>query len=62
MQTSRASTHGRSLAACFFSGHWVYFAFIINWYAAERDDPATVTEFFSAVNRTLTLVKDVLSF
>ncbi len=53
--------HARSIAGgMFFSGRWVYFAFIINWYAAEQQDPATVSEFFSAVNQTLTLVKDVL--
>jgi beta-lactamase class A len=54
--------HARSIAgAIFFSGHWVYFAFIINWYAASGDDPETVRQFFSAIHQALTGVKDLLS-
>jgi beta-lactamase class A len=54
--------HARSMAgAIFFGGHWVYFAFILNWDHPELDDPATVNGFFSAVNQALALVKNSLS-
>jgi len=54
--------HARSFAGgMFFSGHWVYFAFIINWYAAGDIDPDTVNQFFSAIHDALTGVKDLLS-
>jgi beta-lactamase class A len=54
--------HARSIAGgMFFSGHWVYFAFIINWYAASLNDPDTVNQFFSAIHRALTGVRDLLS-
>ena len=54
--------HARSMAgAIFFGEHWVYFAFILNWDNPELNDPATVNEFFSAVNHSLTLVKNSLS-
>jgi beta-lactamase class A len=54
--------HVRSIAGgMFFSGHWVYFAFIINWYAANAEDPEIVNQFFSAIHQALTLVKDSLS-
>lgn len=42
----------------FFASHWVYFAFILNWYAAGAEDDATVRQFFSAIHEALTLVKD----
>jgi beta-lactamase class A len=54
--------HARSIAGgLFFSGRWVYFAFIINWYAANGEDPETVSNFFSAINYALTCVRDSLS-
>jgi beta-lactamase class A len=54
--------HARSLAGgIFFSGHWVYFAFIINWYASGGEDTETVDRFFSAIHRALTLIKERLS-
>ena len=57
-----AGSHARSIAGgLFFSGRWVYFAFIINWFAAEEKDPDTVSAFFSAINQTLTCVRDSLS-
>jgi beta-lactamase class A len=41
--------HARSIAGgLFVAGRWIYFAFVLNWNAAEPDDPATVDEFFSA--------------
>lgn len=54
--------HARSIAGgMFFAGHWAYFAFIINWYAASGDDPETVHQFFSAIQQALTGVKNLLS-
>jgi beta-lactamase class A len=54
--------HARSIAGgMFFSGRWVYFAFIINWYAANGEDPETVSRFFSVINHALTCVRDSLS-
>jgi beta-lactamase class A len=50
--------HARSIAGgMFFSNRWVYFAFVINWYAESVADPGTVEAFFSAINRSLTIVK-----
>lgn len=53
--------HARSIAGgMFFSNRWVYFAFVINWYAENAADPETVEAFFSAINRSLTIVKTKL--
>jgi hypothetical protein len=43
------------------SGHWVYFAFIINWYASSADDPETVEKFFTAIHEALKGLKELLS-
>ncbi|MGH8591540.1 MAG: serine hydrolase [Gammaproteobacteria bacterium] len=54
--------HARSIAGgLFFGDQWIYFAFIINWYAESGDDPETIARFFSAINESLTLVKSSLS-
>jgi beta-lactamase class A len=54
--------HARSFAGgMFVSGHWVYFAFIINWYAPSPDDPETVERFFSAIHQALKGLKELLS-
>jgi beta-lactamase class A len=54
--------HARSIAGgLFVAGHWVYFAFVLNWYTAEPDDPATVHKFFSAIHTALKLVKSSFS-
>lgn len=54
--------HVRTIAGgMFFSGRWVYFAFLINWNSQKADDQRTVDAFFSAINRVLTVVKDTLS-
>ena len=54
--------HARSIAGgLFVANQWVYFAFIINWYADSGDDPETVARFFSAINESLTLVKSSLT-
>ena len=54
--------HARALAGgLYFADQWVYFAFVINWYAESVADPQTVDQYFSAINASLTLVKDTLS-
>jgi beta-lactamase class A len=54
--------HMRSLAGgMFFENRWVYFAFVINWYAPTQNDSDTVNQFFNAIQQSLTLVKFALS-
>jgi beta-lactamase class A len=54
--------HARSIAgAIFFSGHWVYFAFIVNWDAAELNDEETVRQFFAAIQHALVRIRNSLS-
>jgi beta-lactamase class A len=54
--------HGRAFAGgMFFGDQWVYFAFILNWYAPEGDDPQTVEKFFAAIHKALTRVRDALT-
>jgi len=53
--------HVRAIAGGLWVGHrWIFFAFIINWYARSPSDPETVDQFFSAIHRSLTWVKDSL--
>jgi len=52
----------RSIAGgMYFSNRWVYFAFIINWYSQTSPDTATINSFFSAINQSLTLIRDSLA-
>lgn len=54
--------HMRSIAGgIFFDNTWVYFAFVINWYAPAANDPQTVGQFFNAIRQSLRLVKFALS-
>jgi beta-lactamase class A len=54
--------HARSFAGgMFVSGHWVYYSFIINWYASSPDDPETVERFFSGIHEALKGLKELLS-
>ena len=54
--------HARSFAGgMFVSGHWVYFAFIINWYAPDQNDPETVEKFYAAIHHALKGLKELLS-
>ncbi len=54
--------HARSIAGgIFVANRWVYFAFIINWYAESATDPATLNSFFSAINQSLSLIRDSVS-
>jgi beta-lactamase class A len=53
--------HARSIAGgMFFSEHWVYFAFVINWFAEAPTDPGTVNRFFAAIHKALEIVKVLL--
>jgi len=54
--------HSRSIAGgMLFGDQWVFFAFLINWYAQEAQDPGTVGRYFAAINESLMLVKSSLS-
>jgi hypothetical protein len=44
-----------------FNNRWVYFCFIINWYAEAKADPTTVTAFLAAVNQAVDVVDKGLS-
>jgi beta-lactamase class A len=53
-----AGFHARSIAgAIFVADQWVYFAFVINWYAEADVDPHTVQRFFAAIHTALQIVK-----
>ena len=57
-----AGFHARAIAGgLLFGSQWIYFAFVINWYAQSDTDPATTQQFFAAINQALTLVKGSLS-
>ena len=47
--------------ALFFDDVWVYFAFILNWTAADVSDPVTCAGFLDATAKALQLVKDSLA-
>ncbi len=51
----------KNAGAIFFSGHWVYFAFIVNWDAAELNDEETVRQFFAAIQHALVRIRNSLS-
>ena len=53
--------HARSFAGgMFFADQWVYFAFILNWYAPEETTHGR-QKFFAAIREALTRVRDALS-
>jgi beta-lactamase class A len=53
--------HVRSIAGgLFVAKRWIFFAFTLNWFAESDEDPETVEQFFSAIHRALTLVKESL--
>lgn len=50
--------HARSIAGgMFFADQWVYFAFVINWFAEADHDAQTVDRFFAAIHKALTIIK-----
>jgi hypothetical protein len=50
--------HARSIAGGLFTGdQWIYFAFIINWYAQTGDDPDNASErFYPKANQRVVVV------
>jgi beta-lactamase class A len=53
--------HARCIAGgMYLQNRWVYFAAILNWDAAEVDDPTTVEAFFDALRSTIALVQSGL--
>jgi beta-lactamase class A len=53
--------HARCIAgAVYFPDRWVYLATILNWDAAEADDPGTVRAYFRATRTAIELVQDAL--
>jgi len=54
--------HARAFAGgMFFDDRWVYFAFLLNWYSPEGDDPHTVEKLFAAIREALKRVREALS-
>lgn len=53
--------HARCIAGgMYFPDRWVYFAMILNWDAAESEDPATVAAYFQATRETIERVQNTL--
>jgi beta-lactamase class A len=54
--------HARAIAGgILVNDRWAYFAFILNWYTNDLNDPETVNAYFAAVNGALTRVRDYLA-
>lgn len=54
--------HARIVAGgMYFAAQWVYFAFLINWYAEEDEDAKTVQAYYDAIHETLCGLRDQLS-
>lgn len=54
-------THARSIAGgVYFPDRWVYFSMILNWDAAEGEDPVTVEKFYTAIRRSMALLQETL--
>jgi beta-lactamase class A len=54
--------HVRSFAGgMWVKERWVFFAFLINWYAEEDRDEATVQAYFDAIHSTLVKIRDQFS-
>ncbi len=53
--------HARCIAGgMYFPDRWVYFAMILNWDAAEKDDPETVAAYFHATRTVIKLLREAL--
>ncbi len=53
--------HARCIAGgMYFPDRWVYFAMILNWDAAEKDDPETVAAYFHAIRTIIKLLREAL--
>ena len=54
--------HARTIAGgMFVDRRWVFFAFMLNWYAESGDDAPTVEKLFAAINESLRRVGDLAS-
>ena len=54
--------HARTIAGgLFVDRRWVFFSFMLNWYAEAGDDAATVEQLFGAISESLRRVADVAS-
>lgn len=54
-------THARSIAGgVYFPDRWVYFSMILNWDAAEGEDPRTVEKFYGAIRGSMALLRERL--
>jgi len=54
--------HARSIAgAVYFPDRWVYFSMVLNWDAAQADDPETVKAFYRAIHKSIALLQERLS-
>ncbi len=50
--------HARSIAGgVYFPNRWVYFSMVLNWDAAEMNDPETVNAFYRAIHSSIALVR-----
>lgn len=57
-----AGAHARSIAgAVYFPDRWVYFSIVLNWDAAEAEDPETVEAFYGAIRKSIVLMQQQLS-
>jgi len=49
--------HARAIAGGLnVAGSWIHYAFILNWYAAEPADPATLDHLYRAIHDSLALL------
>lgn len=54
-------SHVRSIAgAVYFPKRWVYFSMVLNWDAAQADDPETVMAFYRAIRQSISLLQQGL--
>ena len=54
--------HARSIAgAVYYPNRWVYFSFVLNWDAAQADDPQTVEAFYGAIHKSIVLLQQGMS-
>jgi beta-lactamase class A len=56
-----AGAHARSIAgAVYFPNRWVYFSMVLNWDAADAEDPETVAAFYGAIRKSILLIRQQL--
>ncbi len=56
------AAHARSIAgAVYCPNRWIYFSFVLNWDAAQGEDPGTVETFYGAIHKSMVLLQQGLS-